>query len=1317
MSTFGGTIKLTGADGYKRALNDITSALKKTGQALKSQTDAFSKSESGAKKSEAAQAKLANAIKKEESALNSAKGSWSNYATALEAQKARHSQLSAEFKKAVKDLENIKKESGETSAAYKKQEAVVNELGQKLADSSREMNDTKSAMSGLKSEIKAGESDIKSAKNAMNDLGDSAEKSGDKAERAKEGFTVFKGVLANLVTDGIHAAINGCRRLGEAAINVGKQAYESYSNYEQLVGGVDTLFGKASKTVQNYAQNAYKTAGISANQYMEQVTSFSATLLQGLHGDTAKAAKVSNQAIIDMSDNANKMGTNMNEIQRAYQGFAKDNYTMLDNLKLGYGGTQSEMARLINDSGVLGDSVKVTAKTVKDVPFDKVIEAIHKIQQKLKITGTTSKEAATTLEGSANSMKASWQNLLTGIASGDQDVGKLVNQFVHTVTTALSNSAPRIREVIKGMGKLVEAVWNDVLPELKVEVPELRPVITGLQIIHDLLPAIGASIAAIAAYKITTAMITGITGAVEAFKMLSAVTKGSAEAQMLLNGAMAVNPIGLVVAAIAALVAGFAILWNTSESFRNFWIGLWNGIKTVVSTAVTGIVHFFTQSIPNGLKTMVTFFHNLPANIAGALTSTITKISKFASDMIKHGKSAGTNFVNNVVNFTKNLPYKIGYVLGTVIGNVASWAVKFVNHAKNAGKNFVTGAVNYIKNLPSRVASFLTQTISRVSSWASSMVSKAKSAGSRFVSSVANYISRLPSRVGSYLTQTISRAASFVSQMAQKGVQAAQRFGNAIVNGLRSIPSKMGSIGRDIVRGIWSGISGAAGWLASQIKSFASGIVNGFKNAFKIHSPSKVMEDEVGVNIAKGIVSGIKKENKNSVKEIQVEMRKSINKLNQKRRELLAAVNKAHTKTQKAAAVKRVKEINQKIKDEQEKWDKKILAEREKYDKQLVSRAKTRANELKKAGKLSALAEISYWDAIAKACHKGTDSYKTATAKAAEMRKSLGSELDKLTKTYEDGITKASQELDDKIKELNDAYNNAVKQRQDEITSSLSLFDVPSLNKKISKEWLTLNLKDQVTALDEWNQTLNSLEKRLGSENPLYKELTKAGVANLDTLKSINEMSDSELAYYNQLYDQKQTIALQRSVEENAALKRQTDADIAQAKADTEKKIRELQKDYTDGLKKLGVKLNKEAGSVGKNMAKGLGTGFSSEMQKVKAQLIAEADAMVAAIKKRMKIKSPSQVMRDEVGKMLAAGIGVGFTTEMESVTAQMQNAIPTRFDINPSVNSGLDNKYESDKINIISQLKEALSDMRVEMDGDEMGRFVDKTVTRLVFN
>ena len=241
------------------------------------------------------------------------------------------------------------------------------------------------------------------------------------------------------------------------------KSVQAYADYEQLVGGVETLFKESAGKVKGYADQAYKAANMSANQYMETVTSFSASLLQGLNNDTAKAADIANKAIIDMSDNANKMGTDMSLIQNAYQGFAKQNYTMLDNLKLGYGGTASEMARLINDSGVLGETTKVTAKTINNVSFDKIIEAIGVIQEKMGITGATADEAATTISGSIATAKAALENWLVSLSNGTDDTGKKFDTLVSSVGTVVDNLTPAISTAISNIDGLVSSFADEFI--------------------------------------------------------------------------------------------------------------------------------------------------------------------------------------------------------------------------------------------------------------------------------------------------------------------------------------------------------------------------------------------------------------------------------------------------------------------------------------------------------------------------------------------------------------------------------------------------------------------------------------------------------------------------------------------------------------------------------------------------------------------------------------------------------------------------------------------------------------------------------------
>lgn len=307
------------------------------------------------------------------------------------------------------------------------------------------------------------------------------------------------------------AAKAGIATISAASAGIGaivKSSASAYADYEQNIGGVETLFKDNADTIVKYASEAYKTAGISANDYMQNVTSFSASLLQGLGGDTAQAAEIANEAMVDMSDNANKFGTDISSIQNAYQGFAKQNYTMLDNLKLGYGGTQAEMARLINDSGVLGDSIKVDEKTVNSVSFDKMIEAIHKVQTDLDITGTTSKEAATTVSGSLGSVKAAWANLMAGMGDKNADLKNLIKEMVSTVKTFAKNIMPVIKQALSGVTTLISELAPDIAVELPQLVSDLLPQLieAGTQIFQALVKGISDNIG-----TITQAAITAIT--------------------------------------------------------------------------------------------------------------------------------------------------------------------------------------------------------------------------------------------------------------------------------------------------------------------------------------------------------------------------------------------------------------------------------------------------------------------------------------------------------------------------------------------------------------------------------------------------------------------------------------------------------------------------------------------------------------------------------------------------------------------------------------------------------------------------------------
>lgn len=314
----------------------------------------------------------------------------------------------------------------------------------------------------------------------------------DAEKKASKFGDSLKTGLGNAAKFAAKAGVAAVAAAAGAVVAVGKQAVDAYSEYEQLVGGIETLFGAGGQSLSEYAKatgqtmeqavgehkklvaaqnevmrnasKAYKTAGMSANQYMETVTSFSASLIQSLDGDTGKAAQYADMAITDMSDNANKMGTDISAIQNAYQGFAKQNYTMLDNLKLGYGGTKTEMERLIMDAEKLDKSFKASRDSNGDLTmsYADVVDAIHIVQDEMGITGTTAKEASTTIQGSIDSMKAAWQNWLTGLADENADIEELTTQLFESIETVAGNLLPVIENVLANIGAALQAK----LPEL-----------------------------------------------------------------------------------------------------------------------------------------------------------------------------------------------------------------------------------------------------------------------------------------------------------------------------------------------------------------------------------------------------------------------------------------------------------------------------------------------------------------------------------------------------------------------------------------------------------------------------------------------------------------------------------------------------------------------------------------------------------------------------------------------------------------------------------------------------------------------------------
>lgn len=739
---------------------------------------------------------------------------------------------------------------------------------------------------------------------------------GEKAQSKLSGAFSKMGSAASVCGKAVAA---GMVAAGAAIVKIGKDAVASYADYEQLVGGVETLFKNSAGKVQQYAQNAYKTAGLSANKYMETVTSFSASLLQSLDGDTKKAAESANLAITDMSDNANKMGTSMESIQNAYQGFAKQNYTMLDNLKLGYGGTKEEMERLLADASKLS-GVKYDISS-----FDDMVQAIHVVQTEMGITGTTAKEAATTIQGSVASMKGAWQNLLTGMADENQNLDELFKQFIDSVVVVGDNVIPRIQKLLP---RIVDGI-SKLASSLSAQLPA---------IVESVLPSL-------------------ITGAVNI---------------------------------VAALI----------------------------------------QQLPSLVKSIVT-------SLITTLQSYWSTIQKGGSDMLQ----------KLLAGITNNLP---------------------------------------------------------------KMAEKAAEIIVKIVKGIADNLPKIIAVAGKIIAALIQGIAAALPRLAAKTPTIIASIAKGLISSLGAIVK----VGVNIVKGLWQGIGNAKDWILGKIKGFGSDILNGLKSFFGIHSPSKVMEEQVGLQLALGVAAGI---------------------------------DKGKDKAKKSA---------------------------EEMGKAILDKAEKTLTDYKRLHDMSAAEEASYWSAIVAQTKKGTDARIQA----------------------EDKFYTA---LENYKQQYNDYVNN--------IMGQMKLFEEFVQGDAVDGSTLITNLQGQITGMESYYSTLESLNSKIGGTQ-LMSYLSTLGVDNLSELQAINTMTDEQLQQYVDLYDQKYQLACSKATEALGTVTITTEKETKAAN----KKVKNAMSSMASNVEKYSTKMVSQVKTKFGNISSTVASNMAAAVASVKSA-VAEMNAALAA--------------------------------------------------------------------------------------------------------
>lgn len=723
----------------------------------------------------------------------------------LEEQKSKLSTLREQYAKMGSEYQQNKEKHEQLIASYSREKSELERIGRELGTTSPEYKKQAEVVEKLKEQV-----DKSTTANDQNERSMSRMRT--QMNGAQADINKTKSEIKELESQMGKSADSG-DKLGKSVEDAGEKARNAEGGFTVLKGAIANLAGNiltsAINGIQNLAGEAINSAD--ALKKFESTMSFA-----GYDDSTISKAKddmklYADQTVYDLDTVANTTA------QLAANGI--QDYTGLTqaagNLNAVAGGnaeTFKSVAMVMTQTAGAG---KLTTENWNQLA-DAIPGASGKLQEALLKNGAYTGNFRDAMEkGQITADEFNQAIMDLGFTDAAQQAATSTSTFEGAMGNMQAAVVDGLMQIYDAIGsENVTGFVNGITDAVSAVIP---PIKDGISWLKDNLPTIAPLLAAIAGAIGGLLVAEKITALITAFSAWKTATEGVAIAQQLLNVVMSANPLGIVLTLIGALVAAIVALWTTNEGFREAVMNAWQGIQDFVGNAIQAIVDFFTN-----------------------LDTTISQLPQMFAD-----------WLNNV------------------IATVTEWVSNMAAQAASAGSQFVSNVVSFITNLPENVASFLSNVISSVVGWASDMASNASRAGSQFLNNAINFVSQLPGRIASFLGNVISNLGSWAGQMASRGAEGARNMFNAVVNGLASLPGRVISIGSDIVRGIWNGISGAGGWLMGQISNFASGVVNGIKGFFGIHSPSRVMRDQVGKYIAQGIGEGFSDEMGSVVNQMQ----------------------------------------------------------------------------------------------------------------------------------------------------------------------------------------------------------------------------------------------------------------------------------------------------------------------------------------------------------------------------------------------------------------------------------------------------------------
>lgn len=596
----------------------------------------------------------------------------------------------------VKQIETQRDKLAKLQEMLEKSSEKYGESDEKTQQWRQSVNLTTAELNSMERELAE---NSQALQNNGRELDSAAEKTANFGEKLKSGLSGAAKAAAAATAAAVTAATAAVGALVKSSL-------ESIGDYEQLTGGVETLFKDSADTVMEYANNAYRTAGLSANEYMETVTSFSASLLQSLGGDTEKAAQVADMAITDMADNANKMGSDMESLQNAYNGFAKGQFNMLDNLKLGYGGTKEEMQRL------LADAEKLSGVEYDISSYADIAEAIHVVQTEMGITGTTAQEAATTIQGSVSAAKSAWTNLVTGLGDENANLEQLTGNFVDAVTTAGNNVIPAVEQILAGIGQAVQQLAPILVEQLPPLVSGVLPnlIDAGMTLLTGVMEGITAALPELAAVAVD--VVDQLTGAIT--ENLPLLLEASLAVIVTLAGGIADSLpeliptiVDVVLQIVETLIDNVDQLIDAAlEIILALAEGLIEALPRLLEKApviIEKLVNAIAENLPKILQAGIELIVKLAAGVIQSIPTLVKAVPEVIGALI----AGFANYYKSLLETGKNLANKVGEGIKNIGASAVQWGRDLIDNFVSGIKNAIGKVKDAVSNVASTVKDFL----------------------------------------------------------------------------------------------------------------------------------------------------------------------------------------------------------------------------------------------------------------------------------------------------------------------------------------------------------------------------------------------------------------------------------------------------------------------------------------------------------------------------------------------------------------------------------------------------------------------------------